>query len=1212
MNINYSVIDEIKNIIIKEKLKGDVPKWFPNEKRLLDFFNRPTKKTIDFNKKLIKQGKIFRYLYKDTLYNPTTKRFFKPKLDKRYKEPTFIKKFKNAEKLGSILVDNSLEVQTDGAYQIDIDLQIRDLGTNLVNLYQEYLNNPSEELKNEIKILESTEITVDLTKINWATIIDIIGQNEVYNDTTKVSCIGRPINSNNWITFSSSNITRLKDIQNIFGNQYAEQQGSDNQFLFDISQNPKFVLKFFVRDLSKETDNGAFFKYYHLLNNIDLSILGIYNKKPKSYADNCLYIALKHQDLELEKLNSMKEFVKSGSVPITKLKNIAKKLNICIVLKRNEKDLIYYGNKEDKQYKINLIDNHYFIDCKIDITSYALKNYDEIKDIKDYHKINKKKGKYFEKSNKHQINSFRVVNYLLENKDKLLKSIPILDIMATPYYNNMIDNNDLEYDPKTCSKINECIKTDNKEAHRIFFDFETDTSRKDEEEKPTKHVPYLMCALDQNNKNFVAYGEECGKDFINNIKNQFTKEKVMEDVSKFDIGKVKDVMLIAHNCRYDFTFIMDFFSQFGLRPILNGTRLMGGSARIYINNHEDRHICNKKCKNKCEMKNKILVKGKWISPFIKIILQDSYNLISKPLRDFSNMFKLNSQKEILPYDLYNTKNIFDKYISINECLSFVKYEDKEEYLLNAKNWGCIVNNKIDIIKYSKIYCDMDCKVLKDGYDTFRIWIKEVCDLDIINYCSIASLSMDYLIKKGCFSTEIKEQEISLDELYKLEKYNCYKLAGRPRDFIQKCVVGGRTMCRNNKKWRVEGRINDFDAVSLYPSAMYRMKGFLKGLPKVIKKENLNLDWLKNNTDGFFIKVMALNNCSQLTHGVLAGKFLNFPLLSNTENDGVRNFTNETKGNIYYLDKTMIEDAIEYQNIEFDIICGYYYDEGHNNKINGVMKHLFNTRLEAKKKGNPIQEIYKLLMNSSYGKSLLKPIETDIAIVPNSKFDAYLNKNYNYIRQITDLKDSKIIKETKIIDDHFNNCYAGVEVLSMSKHIMNEVMCLAEEKDLKIYYQDTDSMHIDDKDIKILTKEFKNKYNRDLIGKGMGQFHSDFDMGKAKNIVATKSIFLGKKSYFDKLEGDLDGKIIDGEHTRMKGINFEGIQHYAKLKGCTIEDIYDRLYDDDKLWKDVNNGAFDLLAGGSKVKFKYNNDMSVKSCNSFFRSVNFKYDKGILT
>ena len=106
--------------------------------------------------------------------------------------------------------------------------------------------------------------------------------------------------------------------------------------------------------------------------------------------------------------------------------------------------------------------------------------------------------------------------------------------------------------------------------------------------------------------------------------------------------------------------------------------------------------------------------------------------------------------------------------------------------------------------------------------------------------------------------------------------------------------------------------------------------------------------------------------------------------------------------------------------------------------------------------------------------------------------------------------------------------------------------------------------------------------------------------------------MGKKSYYDKLEGtNKNGDIIDGEHIRMKGINKEGIQHYAKLKGCSIEDIYDRLYDDDTLWKDINNGAFDLLAGGTKVKFKYSKDMSVKSCSSFFRSVNFKYEKGKL-
>ena len=58
---------------------------------------------------------------------------------------------------------------------------------------------------------------------------------------------------------------------------------------------------------------------------------------------------------------------------------------------------------------------------------------------------------------------------------------------------------------------------------------------------------------------------------------------------------------------------------------------------------------------------------------------------------------------------------------------------------------------------------------------------------------------------------------------------------------------------------------------------------------------------------------------------------------------------------------------------------------------------------------------------------------------------------------------------------YNYCHCGVEILSMSKRIMNEVMCLAEDVDLKIFYQDTDSMHMNYDEVPILTKEFQRKY-----------------------------------------------------------------------------------------------------------------------------------------
>ena len=85
---------------------------------------------------------------------------------------------------------------------------------------------------------------------------------------------------------------------------------------------------------------------------------------------------------------------------------------------------------------------------------------------------------------------------------------------------------------------------------------------------------------------------------------------------------------------------------------------------------------------------------------------------------------------------------------------------------------------------------------------------------------------------------------------------------------------------------------------------------------------------------------------------------------------------------------------------------------------------------------------------------------------------------------------------------------------MSKRIMNEVMTLAEDEGLNIWYQDTDSMHINYEEVELLALAFKNKYNRDLIGEDMSQFHIDFDLdGACGEIYSTESYFLAKKSLY---------------------------------------------------------------------------------------------------
>ena len=202
--------------------------------------------------------------------------------------------------------------------------------------------------------------------------------------------------------------------------------------------------------------------------------------------------------------------------------------------------------------------------------------------------------------------------------------------------------------------------------------------------------------------------------------------------------------------------------------------------------------------------------------------------------------------------------------------------------------------------------------------------------------------------------------------------------------------------------------------------------------------------------------------------------------------------------------------------------------------------------------NPLQEVYKLIMNSSYGKTLLKPLPDEIVFKTNDNIDDFVDKHYNRIKKFQKLNGSNenyerfMVEIEKGINQHYNNASAGCEVLAMSKRIMNEVMCLAEDENLNIYYQDTDSMHLDQEHIKILAEKYEEKYDRELIGKNMGRFHSDFKSYiLTGNIKAVNSIYLGKKAYINKLS--CDEKDLYDYHIRLKGVPDKSIIHKSKIK-----------------------------------------------------------------
>jgi len=886
----------------------------------------------------------------------------------------------------------------------------------------------------------------------------------------------------------------------------------------------------------KTKNAGAFFKYYvHETFKMDLYKYGIFDGKEdtKLYGENCLVRALRMGGCSSEKINQVKLFCRNRLIPVSKLSKLCATCNISIWLQKatgSTKDgqRKKIGTSTDK-YEIALVDGHFFFNEKVDVTSYAIKNYDAVKHHPKWNKIFKKAKGKFRTSNQRQISSFKLVKLLLEHKDSLLLPIGYSKhMMGTQFHDKVKHVDSLFYEDECTEEINEEGKEEElplfkkKKVLKTFIDFESTTTG-------AKHRAYL-CALTNKYGSKVFCGWDCATKMLSHLQKEYPRF---------------DHLLIAHNMKYD--------SRFLIKHLQMKSYLVNGPAFI-------------------------TAKGRFEQ--IDVTLKCSYRLIAKSLSKFGKMFDLDQEKEVMPYDLYTPESVDKKFMPIKDALKYLKDQGEvQQFQKNLDKWGLRKSDgTFNIVEYSAIYCKIDTQVLAKGYETFRSWILDF-NQDIDNVLTCPGIANNFFYKNACYD-------------------GCHKLSNTPRHFIQQCVVGGKTMCAWGKKNKPDpslGLIADFDGVSLYPSAMLRLArqtgGYLLGRPKVIPDDKCNIEWLSKQ-DGYFVEAVV----TKVT------KNRAFPLLSYKDKGGTRRFSNQAMvGRTVSIDKITLEDAMHFQGIEFEIKRGYYYDEGRNGKIGDIIQTVFNKRLELKKAKNPIQEDYKLIMNSGYGKMAQKAPGDSVAIVDKDELDNQISLNYNFIKEFHAIDGGQfLLKKYETIDTHFNLVANGVEVLSMAKRIMNEVMCTAEDIGIDIYITDTDSMHLLNEEIPRLQKAFNTKYGRELIGKQLGQFHSDFEMDGCKEVLARKSIFLGKKCYIDELVGinkESGNEQID-YHIRMKGVPTKSIWHKAhKSYGGDVMALYQDLYEG-------NTVKFDLLCDGQACSFAFDKNMNIKSRKKFMRRVKF--------
>ena len=955
------------------------------------------------------------------------------------------------------------------------------------------------------------------------------------------------------------NISWMDNIRFILISNYIKKQG-------ERSNKASAFFEFRLKPEFSEFEN--ILKRYQIFTHLDNDK---HTKCREELKYNCLVYALKQHN----EPNELKEFLNDDTlakmsnyfmnishIPTNMLNEFCKSFNINIVLysynekgrlrKMNDKNGGIFGDKNAQfSFSIATFKNHYFIYEEVPISSYYLNNFVDVNkyakahnwtDCKQWLVVKKRNDRFIIERKQAHLSSLEFVKQLYDINafQPLYRNDRDVDISGVFHYvRSKQDIQSLEYSEKTNTKriVEKKNKHEDIEKKIYYADFETCYNKELNQE-----IEFMICVQDEEGTDKQTFiGKQCGRDLLEYLPT--------------------NSIVYFHNLGFDGRLLM----KYGVRSnIEKGSRIIQ-QANCY--------------------------KGKTIT------LKDSFSMFTQKLANFPKCFPeefkgLNIQKELFPYRYYTFekvlggeegKGIFEQrpigiiadcgYDEIPQWTEAQRIQfNKNIDIANAR----IDNERFDMIKYCEFYCQQDVNVLRIGFNAFRkAALKDPINLDIFNYLTAPSLAQAYL-----------DREVFLPN------GNLFKLSGHVRDFVMKAIYGGRCMTKQNKRWRITDKLDDFDACSLYPSAMARLFT-VEGTPKVLTNEMFDKDYLINHsftedqtnpTKDRFISYYIVE--IEITK---VGINRDFPLI--VERTKINNM-NVNKPVKMVVDMIELEDKIKYQEIEFNILKGYYWDGNRDHRIRETIKKLFQLRAEYKKQGNSIQQVIKLIMNSGYGKSIQKPIDSELKYIDESKIEHYLYEHWHNIQECRKIPESKqyLIKLNKTVDKQFNNCVFGVSVLSMSKRLMNEVMTLAEDLGINIYYQDTDSMHIEHDKIELLAQEYKRIHNRELIGEDtIGRFHNDFD--ELKDAYTTLHISLGKKMYYDELTNDKGGH---AEHFRMKGIpNNVIVNHANEFFNGSVKELYEYLYKGNEITFNLNS---------TNIRFVMEKTGEIKHKNKFLRKV----------
>jgi hypothetical protein len=449
-----------------------------------------------------------------------------------------------------------------------------------------------------------------------------------------------------------------------------------------------------------------------------------------------------------------------------------------------------------------------------------------------------------------------------------------------------------------------------------------------------------------------------------------------------------------------------------------------------------------------------------------IYFRDSLQILPMSLSQLADSFEIEKKKGFFPHNFLKDKNIslnyngnipdfkyFNNYgINIEEYIKEIKpFKEKTKLFkrkggLTPDDYNILIKSKTNwnLREESIKYCENDVIVLYNIIKKFSMKIFELFRVDIIKYPTLASLAF------GIYRSNFYRK----DELIPI-------ITGSMYDNMKNAYTGGSV-----DVYKPHGyNIYSYDVNSLYPTQManYDMP---VGSPTYFEGDINLREEIKNPFGIFEVEVTSPDN-------------LNYPILQlrfKTKN-GIKTISPLGKWKSWYFSEELY-NAIKY-GYKFNIIRGYIFER------KNIFKKYVNCLYDIKKKSDKDSVNYliaKLLLNSLYGRFGMSPLLENHLIVSPHITEKMINSDNIIVKNVVNLKKSGKELITFFDDKITNNnrrinvsIPISIAVTAYGRIFMSIFKMKFLEKDIKLYYSDTDCVHID--------KELDNKF----LGDNLGQF-----------------------------------------------------------------------------------------------------------------------------